>query len=76
MRVADTAAADRAEVAPHALAGNALTGRRVFCGDLRPVAFEFLGDELREPGQGALAHLGPGDADDDRVVACLTTAER
>src|SRR5262249_2607249 len=36
--------------------------------DLRPVAFELLGDELGEPGERALTHLGAGDANDHRVV--------
>ena len=33
---------------------------------LLPVAFELFGDELREAGEGALAHLGARDADDAR----------
>src|SRR5262249_58224529 len=33
-----------------------------------PVAFEFFGDELRKPGERALAHLGARDADHHSVV--------
>ena len=65
---ADAATAAGREIAPDALAGNALSRRRVFGGDLRPVAFEFFGDQLREAGQRPLAHFRSGDADDDGVV--------
>src|SRR5262249_24331443 len=68
MRHADAATAAGREVAPHALAGNALPGGRIFPRHLRPVAFQLLGDELGEAGERALAHLGTGDADDDGVV--------
>src|SRR5262249_60335463 len=47
---------------------NVLAGRGIFGRDLRPVAFELLGDELGEPGERALTHLGAGDANDHRVV--------
>src|SRR6185369_6463039 len=56
------------EIAPGALAGDALARRRIFGGDLRPVAFELFGDQLRQPGERALAHFRPRDADDDGVV--------
>ena len=68
VRHADAAAAAGREVTPHALASDALAGRRIFGRDFRPVAFELLGDQLGEPGEGALTHLRAGDADDDRVV--------
>ncbi|MET3323489.1 hypothetical protein ABIF54_000742 [Bradyrhizobium japonicum] len=68
LRRADAAAATGREIAPDALAGDALAGCRIFGRDLRPVAFEFLGDELGEAGERALAHLGAGDADHDGVV--------
>ena len=68
VRRADAAAAAGAEVAPRAFAGEALTGSRIFPGDLVPVAFELFGDELAETGQRALAHLRARDADDDGVV--------
>ncbi len=68
LRVADAAAAAGGEIAPDALAGDVLARRRIFGGDLRPVAFEFFGDQLRQPGQRALAHLRARDADDDGVV--------
>ena len=54
---------------PHAVAREALAGRRIF-----PVvtfdqsAFELFGDELRKAGERALAHLGARDADDDGFV--------
>ena len=65
---ADAAAAAGREIAPGALARDALAGRRIFGRDLRPVAFELFGDELGKAGEGALAHLRAGDADDDGVV--------
>ena len=54
--------------APDALAREVLAGRDRLDGDLVPVAREFLGDELRETGMGALAHLRAGDTDDAGVV--------
>ena len=54
--------------APDAFAREVLAGRRIFGRDFRPVAFELLGDELREAGQRPLPHLGARDADDDGVV--------
>src|SRR5262249_25000331 len=68
LRVADAAAAAGRHVAPYALAGDVLAGGGIFGRDLRPVAFEFLGDELGEPGKRALTHLRAGDANDHRVV--------
>ena len=68
LRGADAAAAAGREIAPGALAGDALAGRRIFGRDLRPVAFEFFGDELGEAGERALAHLRARDADHDGVV--------
>ena len=65
---ADAAAAAGGHVAPHALAREVLAGGRKFRGHLRPVAFEFLGDQLGKPGERALAHLGTGDAHHDGVV--------
>src|SRR5207253_10573963 len=68
LRLPNAAAARARVIAPHPFASNILAGRREFIGDLRPVAFEFLGDELGEPGERALTHLGAGDANDHRVV--------
>src|SRR5262249_3435915 len=68
LRVADAAAAAGRHVAPYALAGDVLAGRGIFGRDLRPVAFELLGDELGEPGERALTHLGTRNANDHRVV--------
>src|SRR5262249_2648690 len=68
LRFPDAAAAGAAEIAPSPLAGDVFTRRRIFGRDLRPVAFELLGDELSEPGERALTHFGTGDADDHRVV--------
>ena len=68
LRIADAAAAGGGEIAPHALAGDVLAGRRIFRLDLGPVGVEFFGDELGEAGDRALAHLLTADAHDDRVV--------
>ena len=43
-------------------------GRGKFGLDLRPVGLELLGDDHRQGGEAALAHLGARIADDDRVV--------
>ena len=57
------------EKSPQArLRATLLAGRRIFGGDLRPVAFELFGDELGEAGERALAHFRARDADDDGVV--------
>jgi hypothetical protein len=66
--LADAAAAAGREVLPHAVALQVLTRSRIFPGDLVPVAFQLLGDELGETGERALAHLGAGDADHHLVV--------
>src|SRR5207244_2864362 len=68
VRLADATAAAGRKISPDALARRVLTGGRVFGRDLGPVAFQLLGDELREPGQRALAHFRPRDPDHDRVV--------
>src|SRR6266446_1561399 len=68
MRVTDAAAAAGRKVAPHTLAGNALAGRGIFPGDLRPVAFELFRDKLAEAGECALPHLRAGNADNHGVV--------
>src|SRR6476646_5134726 len=61
-------AAAGGEVTPHALARHALAGRWIFGRNFRPVAFELLGNQLGEAGEGALTHLGARDADHNRVV--------
>src|SRR5262249_21007052 len=66
--LADGAAAGRVEIAPDALAGQALSRRWHLSGDLGPVAFKLLGHQLREAGLRALAHLGAGNANDDGIV--------
>src|SRR5262249_22588633 len=68
MRHPDAAAAAGRHVSPHALAGDVLAGRGIFGRDLRPVAFELLGDELGEPGERALTQLRAGEANAHRVV--------
>ncbi len=68
LRRAHAQAAARDEIAPDAAARRALAGRRKFSRHLRPVAVEFLGDELGETGQRALAHFGAGDPNDDGFV--------
>src|SRR5215471_7635218 len=62
------AASGAVVIAPYAFSGDVLAGRGIFGRDLRPVAFELLGDELGEPGERALTHLGAGDANDHCVV--------
>ena len=69
VRVADAAAAAGARSRPRrACARGSGPGVGYSVGDLRPVALELLGDELREAGQRALPHLGARDADHDGVV--------
>src|SRR6185369_4935779 len=68
VRFADAAAAAGREIAPRALALHALAGRRVLDLHLGPVAFELVGNELRESGDRALPHLGAHYADVDGVV--------
>ena len=68
LRLTNATAAAGAEAAPRAFARQALAGGRVFGSNLCPVAFEFLSEQLREPRQRALAHLGAGDANDDSVI--------
>ncbi len=68
LRGADAAAAAGRHVAPGALAGEVASGRDGFDRHLLPVAFEFLGDELRKAGDRALAHLRARDADDAGIV--------
>ena len=65
---ADAAAAGSGEIAPYTIACQVLARRGVFRGDLRPVAIEFLGDELGETGHRTLAHFSARDADHDRVI--------
>ena len=68
LRGSDAPAAAGRKVAPGALARDALTGRRIFGGDFRPVAFEFFGDQLGKAGQRTLAHFRSRDANNDGVV--------
>ena len=68
LRLANAAAATRAEVAPRPIASQVLSRRGVLGSDHRPVAFEFFRDQLRQPCQSSLAHFGAGDADHNRVV--------
>ena len=68
MRLANAAAAARREIAPHAIAGEVVTGRWIFGGHLGPVALQLFGDELRQTGERSLAHLGAGNAHDDCVI--------
>src|SRR5207248_3314134 len=65
---ADAAAAESAEIAPYSFACEVLARRGVLRGNLRPVAVEFLGDELGETGHRTLAHFSARDADHDRVI--------
>src|SRR5712671_8122355 len=62
------AAAAGGELAPGALARDALARSRILDLDLAPVAVELLGYELCEAGDRALAHLGAHGADQGGVV--------
>src|SRR5205807_2012629 len=68
LRDADAAAAAGAHLAPHALSRQVLVGGDRLDAYLAPVALEFLGDELRQPRMGALAHLRTRHPDDAAVV--------
>ena len=68
MRFANAAAAAGRKIAPDAVAREVLGRRRIFGGDLGPVAVQLFGDELRQAGQRSLPHLGTGDTDHDRVI--------
>src|SRR5262249_12205645 len=68
LRTADATAAAGRHVAPDALAGEILVGIDVQGAHLAPVALQLLGDELREAGVGALAHLRARDADHAAAV--------
>src|SRR5579871_20661 len=67
-RGANAAAAAGGEIPPGALAGDALAWRGIFGRDFRPVAFQFVGNELSKSGERALAHFRAGNADHDGVV--------
>src|ERR1700716_2649346 len=68
LRGADAAAAAGSHLPPGALAGEVRPGRDLLGDHLAPVAFEFFGHELSEPGDRSLAHLRAGDADHAGVV--------
>ena len=68
VRSADAAAAAGAKVTPDALARDVGARRRIFGGDLGPVAFEFLGNHLRQAGERALAHFRAGDTHHHGIV--------
>jgi len=68
LRGANADAAAGIETAPDALAGDTLTGRRIFGRHLRPIAFEFFRHQLRETGQRALPHFRTSDTNDHGVV--------
>ena len=67
-RAADAAAAAGGHVAPGALGGEIGIGRNILGAHMLPVGVEFIGDELREAGERALAHLRAGNAHDGGVV--------
>jgi hypothetical protein len=68
VRVADPAAAAGGQISPYALARGVRAWRREFGCHLRPIAFQLLGNQLREAGHRALSHFGARNPDDDRVV--------
>jgi hypothetical protein len=68
MALADAAAAAGGEAAPGPVATQVLARRRILGGDLGPVALQLLGHQLRQAGQGALAHLRARNANDHGVI--------
>ena len=68
LRITDAAAAAGREVAPDAVTPEILVRGGEFDRHLAPVAFQLLGDQHRQRGEHALAHLRPRDPDDDSVV--------
>ena len=68
LRRADGAAGAGRHVAPDAVAPAVLVRRGELGLHLAPVAFELFGDQHRQRGEAALAHLRLGDADDHGVV--------
>jgi hypothetical protein len=68
LRGRDGAAGAGRHVAPGAVAAEVLARRHELGLHLAPVAFELFGDQHGQCGEGALAHLGAGDADDHGVV--------
>jgi len=68
LRHANAAAARRGHVSPGAFAGVVARNRDRFGLHLVPVALEFFGHELREPGPRALTHFRARDPDDASVV--------
>src|SRR6516165_3562924 len=56
------------EKLPHTVARDVLAGGRIVGRYFRPVACQFLGDELSETSQGPLPHLRAGDAYHHRIV--------
>ena len=68
LRAADAAAAAGRHVAPDAFTRKVGAGSDLLGGHLLPVAFELLGDQLRKPGESALAHLRARDPDHAGVV--------
>ncbi len=68
VRLPDAAAAAGGEVAPRALARDALARRWILDDHPLPVGIELLRDQLGETGDRALAHLGAHYPDDGGVV--------
>src|SRR5262249_27929637 len=68
VRVADPTATAGGQISPYSLARGVRAWRREFGCHLRPIAFQLLGNQLREAGHRALSHLGTRNPDDDRVV--------
>ncbi len=69
LRNADAAAAASAHFAPGALGREILTRGDGLGRNFLPVALQLLGDQLREAGARALAHLGARNANHAGVVA-------
>jgi len=66
LAAAQAAAAAGGEISPDPFPGQVFAGGRKFPGDLVPVTLKFLGHQLGEAREGALPHLGAGDADGAR----------
>ena len=68
LRDANAPAAAGGHLTPGAFARHALAGGGHLGADFFPVAFQFFGHQLGQPGARALAHLGAGNADDAAVI--------
>ena len=68
VRFADPATAAGRETAPHPFTSETFARGWIFGDDLRPVTFEFFGNQLRQTGQRALPHLGANHPNHHGVI--------